>query len=46
MRARVRAVSPDEYRAFLERQQADLQASQKALSEQREQRAQAETEIQ
>jgi cytochrome c oxidase subunit II len=46
MRARVRAVSPPEYTAFLERQKADLTASQDALAEQREQRAAAENEIQ
>jgi len=48
MRARVRAVSPDEYLAFLERQQADFEASQEALAEQREQREAVadETELQ
>jgi cytochrome c oxidase subunit 2 len=46
MRARVRAVSPSEYSAFLERQQADLEAAQEGLAEQREGRAEAETEIQ
>ena len=38
MRARVRAVSPTEYTAFLERQKADLEASQEALAEQRKDR--------
>lgn len=38
MRARVRAVSPDEYLAFIERQKADLQAAREGLAEQREQR--------
>jgi cytochrome c oxidase subunit 2 len=38
MRARVRAVSPTEYNAFLDRQQADLKASRDALAEQREDR--------
>jgi cytochrome c oxidase subunit 2 len=46
MRARVRAVSPTEYTAFLDRQKADLKASQEALASQREQRAEAENEIQ
>jgi cytochrome c oxidase subunit 2 len=46
MRARVRAVSPSEYSAFLERQQADLEAAREGLAEQREGRAEAETEIQ
>ena len=46
MRARVRAVSPERYSAFLERQEADLEASREALSEQRGEREQAETEIQ
>jgi cytochrome c oxidase subunit 2 len=46
MRARVRAVSPSEYSAFLERQQADLEAAREGLVEQREGRAEAETEIQ
>jgi cytochrome c oxidase subunit II len=46
MRARVRAVSPDEYTAFLERQKQDIEASQDALAEQREQREQSENEIQ
>lgn len=44
MRARVRAVSPDQYTAFLERQKADIEASQEALAQQREQRAEAETQ--
>jgi cytochrome c oxidase subunit 2 len=38
MRARVRAVSPPEYTAFLERQKADLKASQDALAQQRKDR--------
>jgi len=38
MRARVRAVSPTEYTAFLERQKADIKASQEALAEQRKDR--------
>ncbi len=46
MRARVRAVSPEQYTAFLERQEADIEASRKALAQQREQRAQAENELQ
>jgi cytochrome c oxidase subunit II len=46
MRARVRAVTPDEYTAFLERQKQDIEASQKALAAQREQREQSENEIQ
>jgi cytochrome c oxidase subunit 2 len=46
MRARVRAVSPQEYAAFVERQKNDIEASRKALAEQREQREQSETEIQ
>ena len=46
MRARVRAVSPERYTAFIERQEADIEASRKALAEQREQRAEDENEIQ
>lgn len=46
MRARVRAVSPERYSAFLERQEADLEASREALAQQREQRGQDETETQ
>jgi cytochrome c oxidase subunit II len=46
MRARVRAVSPEQYTAFVERQKADIAASRKALAQQREQRAQAENELQ
>ena len=47
MRARVRAVSPEDYTAFLQRQKADIKASQEALAEQREQRAaEADSEIQ
>ncbi len=46
MRARVRAVTPDQYTAFLERQKRDIKASQDALAEQREQREQSENEIQ
>jgi cytochrome c oxidase subunit 2 len=46
MRARVRAVSPTEYTAFLDRQKADLKASQDALAEQRAERDEAENEIQ
>jgi cytochrome c oxidase subunit II len=46
MRARVRAVTPDEYTAFLERQKADIKASQDALAQQRKQRAEGETAIQ
>ncbi|NLT05651.1 MAG: cytochrome c oxidase subunit II [Solirubrobacterales bacterium] len=47
MRARVRAVSPDEYLAFLERQKADFEAAREALAEQRELReAAGETELQ
>lgn len=46
MRARVRAVSPEQYSAFLERQETDIEASREALVQQREQRAQAENEIQ
>jgi cytochrome c oxidase subunit 2 len=46
MRARVRAVSPERYSAFLERQEADLEASREALAQQREQRAEDETETQ
>jgi cytochrome c oxidase subunit 2 len=46
MRARVRAVSPERYTAFLERQEADIEASREALAQQREQRAEDETEIQ
>jgi cytochrome c oxidase subunit 2 len=38
MRARVKAVSPEEYTAFLERQKTDLKASQEALAEQRKDR--------
>ena len=38
MRARVRAVSPTEYTAFLERQKADIKASQEALAAQRKDR--------
>jgi cytochrome c oxidase subunit 2 len=38
MRARVRAVTPTEYLAFLDRQKADLEASQDALAEQRKDR--------
>ena len=38
MRARVKAVSPTEYTAFLERQKADIKASQEALAEQRKDR--------
>jgi len=45
MRARVRAVSPERYTAFLERQKADIAASREALAQQREQRAEAENEI-
>jgi cytochrome c oxidase subunit II len=43
MRARVRAVTPAEYTAFVERQKQDIQAAGEALAEQREQR---ETESQ
>jgi cytochrome c oxidase subunit II len=46
MRARVRAVTPDQYTAFLDRQEADIEASREALAQQREQRAEAENEIQ
>jgi cytochrome c oxidase subunit 2 len=46
MRARVRAVSPERYSAFLERQEADMEASREALAQQREQRAEDETETQ
>jgi cytochrome c oxidase subunit 2 len=46
MRARVRAVSPEQYTAFVERQEADMQASRAALAQQREQRAEAENELQ
>jgi len=49
MRARVRAVSPQEYAIFLERQKNDIQAAREALAaqrEQREQREQSQTEIQ
>jgi cytochrome c oxidase subunit II len=42
MRARVKAVSPTEYTAFLERQKADIKASQEALALQRKQRAEIE----
>jgi cytochrome c oxidase subunit 2 len=38
MRNVVRAVSPQEYEQFIERQQADIKESQKALAEQREKR--------
>jgi cytochrome c oxidase subunit II len=43
MRARVRAVSPPEYEAFLERQKRHVEAAREGLAQQREQR---ETEIQ
>jgi len=46
MRARVRAVSPEQYTAFLERQKADIQASREGLAQQRKQRVEAENEIQ
>ena len=46
MRARVRAVSPEQYTAFVERQEADIEASREALAQQRERRAQAENELQ
>lgn len=46
MRARVRAVSPERYQAFIERQEADIEAAREGLAEQREQRAQDENELQ
>ena len=38
MLARVTAVSPERYERFIERQKADIKASQEALSEQRKRR--------
>jgi cytochrome c oxidase subunit 2 len=46
MRARVRAVQPEEYTAFLERRERDLEQAREALAEQREQRQQSQSEIQ
>lgn len=46
MRARVRAVQPEEYTAFLERQERDLEQAREALAEQREQRRESQSEIQ
>ena len=42
MRAEVRAVPPEEYEAWAERQRADIKAGQEALAEQREQREEVE----
>ena len=38
MRARVRAVTPEEYEAWAEQQRADIAEAQTGLAEQREQR--------
>ncbi len=46
MRARVRAVSPQQYAAFVERRKDDIEAAREGLAKQREQREQSETEIQ
>lgn len=46
MRAAVRAVSPSEYEAYVERRQRELDASREALAEQRREREQSESQIQ
>ena len=44
MRARVRAVSPDEYEQYVEDRQAEIKEAQDALAEQRKEREGAEGE--
>lgn len=46
MRARVRAVPPEQYTAFLERRETELEQAREALAEQRERREQSQSEIQ
>ncbi|MEX1142014.1 MAG: cytochrome c oxidase subunit II [Thermoleophilaceae bacterium] len=46
MRARVRAVQPEQYTAYLERHERELEQSREGLAEQREQREQSQSEIQ